>query len=100
MEDQNIVLNLQKQLFTKNMEVNSLLEITQAINNNVSYGELFRIYEFILRAQLRLSKLVLIAQPEEQNQWRVGSLHGLELLVTKSFFYGWYRLENCYSNSS
>ncbi len=84
MEDQNIVLNLQKQLFTKNMEVNSLLEITQAINNNVSYGELFRIYEFILRAQLRLSKLVLIAQPEEQNQWKVGSLHGLEFTLTDS----------------
>jgi sigma-B regulation protein RsbU (phosphoserine phosphatase) len=84
MEDQNIVLNLQKQLFTKNMEVNSLLEITQAINNNVSYGELFRIYEFILRAQLRLSKLVLIAQPEEQNQWKVGSMHGLEFALTNS----------------
>ena len=84
MEDQNIVLNLQKQLFTKNMEVNSLLEITQAINNNVSYGELFRIYEFILRAQLRLSKLVLIAQPEEQNHWKVGSLHGLEFTLTDS----------------
>lgn len=78
MSDQNIVLNLQKQLFAKNMEVNSLLEITQAINNNVAYGELFRIYEFILRAQLRLSKLVLIAQPEEDNKWQVGSLHGVE----------------------
>ncbi len=36
------------------------------------------------RAQLRLSKLVLIAQPEEQNQWKVGSLHGLEFTLTDS----------------
>ena len=44
---QDNILDLQKQLFAKNMEVNSLLEITQAINNNVGYVELFRIYEFI-----------------------------------------------------
>ena len=78
---QDNILDLQKQLFAKNMEVNSLLEITQAINNNVGYVELFRIYEFILRAQLRLSKLVLIAQPEKNKHWQVGSIHGVDFIL-------------------
>lgn len=82
METQKMILELQKQLFAKNLEVNSLLEITQAINNNVSFEELFRIYEFILRAQLRLSKLVLVARPELEDNWKVGAEHGVEITLT------------------
>jgi len=48
---------LQKRLRIKQLEVNSLLEVTQAINNNLSVDKLFRIYEFILRAQITVQKM-------------------------------------------
>ncbi len=56
---------LEKQLQSKQLEVNSLLEVTQAINNNLPARSLFRIYEFILRAQVDLNKLVLFVKNDE-----------------------------------
>lgn len=70
---------LQKQLFAKKLEVNSLLEITQAINNNRESSELFLIYEFILRAQLQLKELCLILRPANVVDWEVGCLYGVEV---------------------
>jgi len=43
----------------KNLKLNSLLEITNAINNNFSTKQLLRIFEFVLRNQLNIGKLVL-----------------------------------------
>jgi sigma-B regulation protein RsbU (phosphoserine phosphatase) len=48
-----------KLLQTKQLELNSLLEITQAINSNIEVDSLFRIYEFILRAQMGVEKLAV-----------------------------------------
>ncbi len=51
--------NLQKKLDEKELEVNALLEITQAVNNNLPEEDLYKIYEFILRANLFISRLAL-----------------------------------------
>lgn len=50
---------LQRKFNLKEMEVNSLLEITQAINDNLSEEALFRIYDFTIRANLNVGKLAL-----------------------------------------
>lgn len=46
------------------MELISLLEITQAINNNLPEDSLFKIYEFTLRANLQIKKLALFVYDE------------------------------------
>lgn len=55
---------LLKQLQIKQLEVSSLLEVTQAINNNLSADKLFRIYEFILRAQISVKKLAVFIKDD------------------------------------
>ena len=40
-------------------KLNSLLEITKGINNNFSIDKLLKIYEYILREQLGISRLIL-----------------------------------------
>jgi sigma-B regulation protein RsbU (phosphoserine phosphatase) len=43
----------------KELELNSLLEITQAINNNLPQESLYKIYDFTIRANLNIKKLAL-----------------------------------------
>ena len=40
-------------------KLNSLLEVTKGINNNFSVKKLLKIYEYILREQLGISRLIL-----------------------------------------
>ena len=42
-------------------KLNSLLEITKAINNNLSIDNILKIFEYILREQLGINKLILYA---------------------------------------
>jgi len=51
----------------KEMELNALLEITQAINNNLPEESLYKIYNFTLRANLNIQKLALYVLDEEWN---------------------------------
>lgn len=51
--------NFKKHYLLKQMELNSLLEITQAINNNMPEPALYKIYDFTVRANLKLNKLAL-----------------------------------------
>ena len=63
---------LQNQLELKELELNSLLEVTQAINNNLPEVSLYKIYNFTLRANLNIKKLalyVLIEQEDEPEHW-------------------------------
>jgi phosphoserine phosphatase RsbU/P len=65
-----------KQKYTlKQMELNSLLEITQAINNNMSEDNLYKIYEFTIRANLNIRQLVLIVR--EADDWGQKVIFGL-----------------------
>jgi len=50
---------LQKKVYEKELEINALLEITQAVNNNLPEEDLYKIFEFILRANLFISKMAL-----------------------------------------
>ncbi len=47
------------QLRLKEIELNALLEVTLAINNNLPEDALYKIYNFILRANLKIQKLLL-----------------------------------------
>jgi phosphoserine phosphatase RsbU/P len=49
----------------KELELNSLLEITQSINMNLSEESLYKIYHFTLRANLNIKKLALFVLDEE-----------------------------------
>jgi len=50
------------------------LEVTKAINNNLSYASLFKIYEFILRAQLGVEQFALYIKKE--SNWERSVLFG------------------------
>ena len=52
-------LSLQNKYNLKELELNALLEITQAINNNMPESSLYKIYDFTLRANLNIKKLAL-----------------------------------------
>ncbi len=51
--------HLKKQIELKELELNALLEITQSINNNLPRESLYKIFNFTLRANLKLKKLAL-----------------------------------------
>ncbi|MCF8277281.1 MAG: SpoIIE family protein phosphatase [Flavobacteriales bacterium] len=58
----------------KNLKLNSLLEITNAINNNFSREQLLKIFEFVLRNQLNIGRLLFYTKDEE---WEQSIGHGL-----------------------
>ncbi len=51
--------NLKAKYDFKELELQALLEITQAINNNLSEEALYKIYNFTIRANLNINKLAL-----------------------------------------
>ncbi len=62
-----IELELRKQVERKELELNSLLEITQSINNNVPEESLYKIFNFTLRSNLNIKKLGLFVLDEVWN---------------------------------
>jgi sigma-B regulation protein RsbU (phosphoserine phosphatase) len=52
-------LDVKKQFEIKELELNALLEITQAINSNLPEESLYKIYNFTLRSNLNIKKLAL-----------------------------------------
>jgi phosphoserine phosphatase RsbU/P len=60
-------LNLKKQFEIKELELNALLEITQAINSNLPEESLYKIYNFTLRSNLNIKKMALFVLDEEWN---------------------------------
>jgi phosphoserine phosphatase RsbU/P len=57
-------LELEKVLQLKELEINSLLEVTQAINLNLAEDALYRIFNFTLRANLNIGKVALFVYEE------------------------------------
>ena len=49
----------------KDLELNALLEVTQAINNNLAEKDLYRIYKFTLLADLKVNKLAMYVKGDE-----------------------------------
>lgn len=58
----------------KNLKLNSLLEITNSINNNFSRQQLLKIFEFILRNQLGIGRMLFYTKDEK---WERSIEHGL-----------------------
>ena len=59
----------------KQQQINSLLEITEAVNNNWPIHALMRVYESILIAQLGIQKIALIVK-DENDKWTCLSYAG------------------------
>jgi sigma-B regulation protein RsbU (phosphoserine phosphatase) len=58
-------LSLKSKYEIKELELNALLEITQAINSNLPEESLYKIYNFTLRSNLNIEKLALFVLDEE-----------------------------------
>lgn len=60
-------LSLKNKYEIKELELNALLEVTQAINSNVPEESLYKIYNFTLRSNLNIKKLALFVLDEKWN---------------------------------
>jgi len=72
-------VTIDDQLKLKQLELNAVLEITQAVNNNLPEEALYKIYDFTLRATLNVQKLALYVFDKE---WSCKVNHG----TTHNFF--------------
>ena len=66
----------------KELELNALLEVTQAINNNLAEESLYKIFNFTLRANLSIKKLALYVLDEQDDQagiWECKTNFGTEI---------------------
>lgn len=61
----NTRTQVKDQLALKQLELNSILEITQAINNNLPEPSLYKIYQFTLMANLNIEKLALFVLDDD-----------------------------------
>jgi len=81
---------LQAQLKQRDFKLTALLELTKAINNNLSTQDLLAQYESIVKEQLRIPRLVLISQID--HKWQCMLQYGLhrewEHLHTEADFAG------------
>jgi len=64
---EEILRSLNSQIELKDFKLNSLLDITTAINSNKDVRELTRLFEFIVKEQLGYDKFVLLNKQEEWN---------------------------------
>lgn len=58
-------LSIKSKFEIKELEINALLEITQAINSNLPEESLYKIYNFTLRSNLNIEKLALFVLDDE-----------------------------------
>ena len=91
---------LERALNLKQLQINRLLNITQAINNNVSADGLFSMYNSFLSWEMGITKMALFIQKEET--WHCASQIGIseELIAMdiSSFFPEFSRLKNINSS--
>lgn len=72
------VNDIKNQYELKELELNSLLEVTQAINNNLPEESLYKIYNFTLRANLNINKLALYVFDEQDGNWECKANFGTD----------------------
>ena len=66
----------------KELELNALLEVTQAINNNLPEESLYKIFNFTLRANLNIKRLALYVLTEQEGRadlWECKTNFGTEI---------------------
>lgn len=67
---------LENRLYLQQLQINRLLEITQAINNNLKIADLFRIYKDTLTWEMRIKKFALFTRYDEE--WTCVSHAGID----------------------
>ena len=77
---------LEPLLALKQQQINSLLEITEAVNNNWPINALIRVFESILIAQLGIQKIALIIKTEDTGKWTCISYTGGNTSFDKTNF--------------
>ncbi|MFN6945581.1 MAG: PP2C family protein-serine/threonine phosphatase [Cytophagaceae bacterium] len=73
---------LEKTIHLKELELNSLLEVTQAINSNLPESSLYKIFQFTLIANLQIQKLALFVLDD---YWECKVCYGLPVKLSKEF---------------
>jgi sigma-B regulation protein RsbU (phosphoserine phosphatase) len=72
------IQNLERELHLRQLQVQRLLQITQAINNNVAAEDLFGMYRVFLRKELQLTRMALMVRSSaNDNAWLIGASIGL-----------------------
>jgi len=61
-------------LSVKQQQINTLLQITEAVNQNMPSEALFKIFEYVLRTQLNIGKLMLLVFDDE---WKLACAHNV-----------------------
>lgn len=69
------ILELENRLKSKDFKLNSLLEITKAINSNAPVQDILNIYNYVLTEQLGIRKFILF---NHQQQWHVLDKMGIK----------------------
>ena len=69
--------HLEHQLHLRQLQVNRLLTLTQAINNNFSAGELYEMYHSFLTFELGVRKMALFIRGVQSEPWRCAAHNGL-----------------------
>ncbi len=75
--------NLERQLHLKQLQINRLLNITQAINNNVNAKGLFEMYESFLSWEMGVKKMALFLR-QTDDSWCCSASLGLENELLKT----------------
>ena len=74
-------VDYKKQYHLKQMELDSLLEITEAINNNLPERALYKIYDFTIRANLNIEKYALYVY---ESNWEAKVSYGCTVDLTQT----------------
>lgn len=74
--DQEILRKMQNELSLKQLQITSLLNITQAINENLPEEHLFNMYKSFLTWELSIEKLILFFK--EENSWHPVISHNID----------------------
>ncbi len=82
-EDEKAIEKLTTELHLKQQQLNSLLQISEAVNQNFTRHQLLSIYEFVLRNQLKISRTLLFTHDE---QWELALHYGVDHDFTPGYF--------------
>ena len=63
------VEDLERTLHLQQLQINRLLDITRAINNNVKFADLFRMYQDFLGWEMGVTRMVLFVRDKDDNGW-------------------------------
>ena len=74
MSDFSKLNKLNEKLSQRDFKLTALLDITRAINNNYSVDKLLEIYKYIIKEQLEITKLILLAH--DNDGWQILQKYG------------------------